>query len=233
MKVGTDAVLLGAWVNLNNVSRLLDIGTGSGVIAIMAAQRTTHDCQIDGIEIQAPDCAQATANANASPWAQRIRIVHTALQDFHPPYRYDVIVCNPPYFINSLQPPTNGRTTARHTVSLDHDALVTAVDRLLSPTGRASFIMPSEEGNQFRMDMKERAMQLTRITYFRSRRERKIERFLMTFMRQSAVANDPIQVGGHNSKPILLETEVLLYEEGNRWTKDYTELTQDFYLTRP
>src|SRR5689334_10782076 len=98
MKVGTDAVLLAAWADLHNALRVLDIGTGSGVIALIAAQRTGSTCHIDGIEIQETDCAQAAANVAASPWFDRTTIVCTSVQEYFPPYQYDVILCNPPYF---------------------------------------------------------------------------------------------------------------------------------------
>src|SRR5690349_21731423 len=120
MKVGTDAVLLAAWAHLDKAARVLDIGTGSGVIALIAAQRTPDHCLIDAVEIQDADCEQATANVADSPWSKRVSIIHTDIQHFHPASLYDVILCNPPYFINSLRPPAPGRTTARHTVSLDH-----------------------------------------------------------------------------------------------------------------
>ena len=235
MKVGTDAVLLAAWAHLPQAQRVLDIGTGSGVIALIAAQRTAFNCHIDGIEIQEADCTQATANAAASPWSDRISMICIDAQDYDPPYRYDVILCNPPYFINSLRPPGEGRTTARHTVSLDHAVLISSVRRLLSSSGTANFIMPPEEGNQFRELMEKAGLPATRICSFRTRAGKNIERLLMTFARSTAGA-DGLASKGNNpafmSKPDEI-TEILLYAEGNRWTREYTDLTKDLYLPRP
>ena len=234
MKVGTDAVLLASWANLSNAKRVLDIGTGSGVIALIAAQRTAVNCHIDGIEIQEADCAQAASNVAASPWPDRVSIVCAAVQDYSPPHCYDIILCNPPYFINSLRPPGPGRTTARHTVQLDHASLISSVDRLLSPTGKASFIMPPEEGNKFKFSMEAAGLQVTRICSFRTRAGKNIERVLMTFARLTPASGDPVTRDSPFNVPKSVElSEILLYDEGNRWSKEYAELTQDLYLPRP
>lgn len=233
MKVGTDAVLLAAWADPGDARHILDIGTGSGVIALIAAQRTAIFCQIDGVEIQEADCDQARANAAASPWRDRVRMIHVAVQDHDPPYRYDVILCNPPYFINSLRPPGDGRTRARHTVSLDHDMLISAVDRLLSPKGQANFIMPPVEGNKFRISMEASGMPATRICSFRTRAGKTVERVLMTFARSSPVTDSPLAGGNvHAVSGPVDSGEMLLYGEGNRWSKEYTDLTRDLYLPR-
>jgi tRNA1Val (adenine37-N6)-methyltransferase len=234
MKVGTDAVLLASWADLSNAKRVLDIGTGSGVIALIAAQRTMADCHVDGIEIQEDDCAQAVSNAAASPWSDRVHILCTAVQDYHPRYRYDIILCNPPYFINSLRPPGEGRTTARHAVQLDHATLISSVDRLLSPLGKASFIMPPEEGKQFESLITPAGMQATRICSFRTRAGKRVERVLMTFARLEQASVDQATGDSDLELPMSLEvSEILLYDEDNRWSREYTELTQDLYLPRP
>jgi tRNA1Val (adenine37-N6)-methyltransferase len=232
MKVGTDAVLLAAWADLRGAQRVLDIGTGSGVIALIAAQRTPVTCLIDGVEVQEADCLQAIDNAAASPWRDRVRMICSALQDYDPPFRYDVILCNPPYFINSLRPPGDGRTTARHAVTLDHAALITSVCRLLTPSGNASFIMPPEEGNQFKISIEAAGLRATRICAFRTRREKGIERILMTFAR-APLANDSAPGNRLYGRGEPVEaTEILLYEQGNHWSSAYADLTRDLYLAR-
>jgi tRNA1Val (adenine37-N6)-methyltransferase len=234
MKVGTDAVLLASWADLSNAKRVLDIGTGSGVIALIAAQRTPVNCRIDGIEIQEADFAEATTNAAASPWSDRVSVLCVAVQNYNPPHRYDIILCNPPYFINSLHPPGSGRTTARHGVQLDHADLISSVDRLLSPLGEASFIMPPAEGNQFKFSMEAAGMRATRICSFRTRAGKNIERVLMTFARLTPASVDPAaRVSPFDAPWPLALSEILLYEEGNQWSKEYTELTKDLYLPRP
>lgn len=229
MKVGTDAVLLAAWADLGGARRVLDIGTGSGVIALIAAQRTDESCAIDGVEIQEADYTQALANVAASPWADRVRITRSAIQDYDPPYRFDVILCNPPYFINSLRPPGDGRTTARHTVTLDHAALSATVDRLLARNGTANFVMPPEEGSRFKTLMEAEGMRATRITSFRTRRGKNIERVLMSFARVGEDAAKPSPDGATS----IRETALLLYGDGNAWSKEYADLTAELYLPRP
>lgn len=221
MKVGTDAVLLAAWANVTDGRHILDIGTGSGVIALIAAQRT-KEAIIDGIDILDAECAQATANVQASPWSHRIRIVKSPIQDFNPDYRYDVILCNPPYFINSLLPPVQGRTTARHTVTLTHDALRASVDRLLSDKGNASFIFPYEEGKRFKEEMEANGFYTSRLCFFRTRAQKKIERLLLNFSRSNS----------QDQQPATLIEELLLYDKGDGWTDEYTKLTGELYLPR-
>lgn len=221
MKVGTDAVLLGAWAELNAAMRILDIGTGSGVIALIAAQRTTSECLIDGIEIQYADSVQAAANVAASPWADRIRIVQTPVQDFHPSHRYDVILCNPPFFIDSLLPPAEGRVTARHAVTLNHQTLASTSNRLLSPTGSVSMIMPPDEGNKFVQEMKKTGFYASRMTSFRTRPGKKIERVLISFRR---VGIDGTRSTNHS--------ELELYSSEDQWSPAYRQLTASLYLAK-
>ena len=123
MKVGTDGVLIGAWCRLPSSGRILDIGTGTGLIAVMAAQRASG-CTVTGIDIDAECVAQARDNAASSPWGGRIGIEQCALQEFFPTHRFDAIVSNPPYFEESLLPPDARRTAARHTRSLTYAELV-------------------------------------------------------------------------------------------------------------
>jgi len=144
MKVGIDAVLLGCWVQTHNTSTILDIGTGTGLIALMIAQRT--DAKIDAIDIDEGAFKQATFNVNNSPWNDRVAIEMTAIQDFNPSQKYDLIVSNPPYFVNSLKNPDEQRTTARHTDTLTHEELVDHSIRLLAHNGRICLVLPVQEG---------------------------------------------------------------------------------------
>ena len=113
MKVGTDGCLLGAWVDLSQSQRILDVGCGSGLIAIMTAQRCTN-VTITGIEIDNEAASQATENAESSPWAERIEIICEDFLKFTPEQQFDTIVSNPPYFSNSLKCPNDKRNKARH-----------------------------------------------------------------------------------------------------------------------
>ena len=119
MKVGTDGVLLGAWAELEEAASILDIGTGTGLIALMAAQRNAQ-ARIDALEIEPAACREAAYNIRISPWAERIRLYPQALQAFFPAIGYDCILCNPPFFVHSTPAPDNGRSLARHTGTLPH-----------------------------------------------------------------------------------------------------------------
>ena len=142
MKVGTDGVLLGAWTPLRPTDRrLLDIGTGTGLIALMLAQRAP-EAEVTGIDID--DVSQARENAAASPWGGRLHFVQTPVQTFAPAGRFDRIVSNPPFFDATLPSPDAGRTTARHTVTLTFSELCDAVLRLLaSPQGTTAVVLGS------------------------------------------------------------------------------------------
>ncbi len=148
MKVGTDGTLLGAWSTIPNTGDILDIGTGTGLIAIMAAQRS-QQAKISAIDIDADCVAQAIDNAKASKWSDRIAVIHSALQDFFPEKKYDLIISNPPYFIDSLNSPDTARTTARHNVSLTFEELCNGVMRLIKADGIFSLILPPTEMKSF------------------------------------------------------------------------------------
>lgn len=214
MKVGTDAVLLGSWVIVNDAKRILDIGTGSGVIALMAAQRTS-DAQIDAIEIEKSDAEQARENVLNSPWPTRVFVHNVPVQEFTTDNPYDVIISNPPYFNNSQLPPDERRHQTRHTVSLDYISLINAVRRHLKPDGKFNVILPFTEGLQFIELAAQSGLFCSRKYSFRTRPAKPIERWLLEFLYQEL----PIEKG-----------EVVLYEKGLEWAESYVTLTRDYYL---
>ena len=116
MKVGTDGVLLGAWADCNGAKRILDIGTGTGVIALMLAQRNA-EAEVQAVEIDETATRRARSNFDLSPWAERLTVENCAVQEFAPAEKFDLIVSNPPYFVDSLLPPDAKRSTARHTTT--------------------------------------------------------------------------------------------------------------------
>src|SRR5688572_25791334 len=136
MKVGTDAVLLGAWVSVDQAQSILDIGTGNGTIALMLAQRSSEVASIEAVEIEATDALQAEENFKNSPWHAKIELHHTSIQNFFPQKKYDLIVSNPPYFNNSHRPPNERRHQARHTITLPYHELIDATVRLLNNGGK-------------------------------------------------------------------------------------------------
>lgn len=151
MKVGTDGVILGAWADVGEVgARILDIGTGTGLIALMAAQRNPQ-ALIDAVEIDAESCRDAAGNFAASAWSDRLTLYGQSLADFHAgcTVRYDRIVSNPPYFVESLRSPDRARAGARHADSLPPAELLDCSAGLLAPGGRLSVILPAGAAMSF------------------------------------------------------------------------------------
>lgn len=215
-KVGTDGVLLGSWVNIVETDkRILDIGTGSGLIALMLAQRTNDDVRIDAIEIEQEDTEQARENVARSPWPARISVVNTSAQKFNPQTPYDLVISNPPYFTNSLLPPAHDRKRARHTGSLGFQDLLETVARNLSPHGRFAVILPCSEAQQLMSMAKLFKLFPLRTSTFHARKHKPPERRLIEFS---------------YSKVTPQNTEIILYEKGDHWSEDYRLLTKEFYL---
>ncbi len=148
MKVGTDGVLLGAWTDVENTSNILDIGTGSGLIALMLAQRSKAN--ITAIDIDKNAVIQAKINAENSQWANRIKVIESDLMEFSNStnQQFDLIVSNPPYFKNSLETPELARTIARHATTDFHNQIIISSLKLLSDNGKLCLILPISEGNE-------------------------------------------------------------------------------------
>ena len=180
-KVGTDGVLLGAWVDVTNKKNILDIGTGSGVIALMLAQRTSSEALIDAVEIQPEDAQQARENVQRSPWAERIRVHQTSIQEFQSHQKFDLIVSNPPFFVNSWLPPTEKRATVRHTQNLNFDELLQAVLKFISADGVFAIVLPFTEALQFIKKAESNHLYNVRRCEFSSRPHKPVERLLLEF----------------------------------------------------
>lgn len=211
MKVGTDGTLLGAWAE--GGLRILDIGTGTGLIALMMAQRFPQ-AHVVGIDVEHGACVQAQANVEASVFGERIDIVETPLQTFGKG-KYDAIVSNPPFFVNSLNCPDSLRTTARHAVSLTYTELFTGVCSLLADNGVFSAIIPSECRERFECEAIEHGMFLSRVCMVRTVPRKQPRRCLLSFRRHPAevVAEDVCIEDGKGQR--------------SGW---YSDITNDFYL---
>lgn len=214
MKVGTDGVLLGAWAEVQNATRILDIGTGTGLLALMAAQRN-HSAQIDALEIEPNACEQALENIQSSPWASRIHIIPTAVQDYTPDLLYDCILCNPPFFRQSTKAPDQGRSLARHNDTLPHPVLLEHISRLLTPQGNFHLILPTPEAIDAIGYAKIFQLFPCKITQVIPNPGKPPKRYLITFaFHESAV----------------IEDELILEISRHQYTPAYKELTKEFYL---
>lgn len=215
LKVGTDAVLLGAWCDVTSAERLLDIGTGSGVIALMLAQRTQATAHIDAVEINPSDASQAKTNMLNSPWPGKVNVWEGPIQAFTSGLLYDHIVCNPPYFSGSLLPPDPDRSSARHDTHLTLSGLLDAVERLLHPQGAFSLILPALSATEFVKACASRRLFMVRNTQFLPRLGKPAARSLLSFTRTQGTVN---------------EGNLVLYENGNEPSDAYRRLTGNFYL---
>lgn len=215
MKVGTDAVLLGSWVDISNTKRILDVGTGCGIIALMLAQRTMADVTIEGIEIEEKDANQAFENVKLCPWASRIKVIHHSFQKFETKQLFDLIISNPPYFINSQLPPAAHRANARHTQSLSYQELIDHSIRLLTKEGKLAVVLPLVEGNNFITLASLSGLICIRQLAFYSREAKPQERWLFEF--------------SFHAIPIKKE-KLILHGEGESWSEDYKKLTCNYYL---
>ena len=214
MKVGTDGVLLGAWTDLSHSRRILDIGTGTGLIALMLAQRCM-DARITAIDLDSAAVEQAQENIQASPWKDRIEALQQDICTYHPNGTFDTIVSNPPYFIDSLKCPDGQRSTARHTDTLDADRLIGKVSELLTSDGRFSIILPAEQTEDLIRVAGEKGLHPSRQTWVITRPGLSPKRILMEFRKT----------------PVTLQPDELVIElERHVYSEEYIALTQEFYL---
>ena len=214
MKVGTDGVLLGAWTDLSHSRRILDIGTGTGLIALMLAQRCM-DARITAIDLDSAAVEQAQENIQASPWKDRIEALQQDICTYPPNGTFDTIVSNPPYFIDSLKCPDGQRSTARHTDTLDADRLIGKVSELLTSDGRFSIILPAEQTEDLIRVAGEKGLHPSRQTWVITRPGLSPKRILMEFRKT----------------PVTLQPDELVIElERHVYSEEYIALTQEFYL---
>jgi len=214
-KVGTDGVLLGASADVAGAKNILDIGSGTGLIAIMIAQRC--DAEIEAIEPDHDSYLQAFDNINLCKWSSRIKIIETSLQNYYPDNKkFDLIVSNPPYFIDSMQSPDPRKSAARHNNTLNFEDLLEGVSRLLNEGGWFQLIMPYVEGNIFIAEAQKFDLYCNSILKIRPLPTAEIRRLILTFGRQR----------------LKTVEKFLTIERGKRheFTEDYINLTKDFYL---
>lgn len=214
MKVGTDGVLLGAWTPVNNASRVLDVGTGTGLIALQLAQR--NSCiQVIAIEIDAAAAEQAKENVSNSPWGDRVEIMCCDFRSYHSESKFDLIVSNPPYFIDALKCPDGQRNKARHTGELNYDLLFRHAAQLLCEEGVISVIIPSEVENTI-IDVAwlHKLYPAHRMRVF-TKPGKPCRRVLLAFSFQMREC---------------IEEKLCIEVERHEYSSEYIALTKDFYL---
>lgn len=219
MKVGTDGVLLGAWTNPAKAKSILDIGTGTGLIALMIAQKS--EAQIDAIDIDEQATKQADENFRLSPWSDRLHAIHQSIQYFtsHALQRYDLIVSNPPYFMGAHPAADEARNIARHMdENLSIEELAECVKKLLNPQGRFCVILPFIEGMKFLEYAELNGLYANRLTKVKTVVDKQEKRLMMEF---ELIRRD------------LYEDELVIQEEDLTFTDQYVELTKDYYLGLP
>ena len=218
MKIGTDGVLLGAWCPIdNNPKSVLDIGTGTGIIALMMAQRTSAN-QIDALEIDENAFEQATDNFENSPWADKLFCYHAGLDEFvdEPEDEYDLIISNPPFFLEDFKSTDQARNLARFVDAMPFEEVIEAADLLLSENGIFAVIIPHKEENNFLSLAAEYELYPIKITRVRGTFKTPIIRSLLAFKRFEM--------------PILVADELVIEIERHVYTDDYIDLVKDFYL---
>ncbi|NNC44269.1 MAG: methyltransferase [Winogradskyella sp.] len=216
MKIGTDSVLLGAWTKVNNLHSILDIGAGTGVLALMLAQRCSAP-NIDALEIDAEAFEQCTNNFENSQWVDRLFCYHGSLLEFTEDIddTYDLIICNPPFYSENYKTDDTARDMARFNDAMPFEHLVFAVSKLLSHKGIFSVIVPFKE-EQLILDLaRNYGLSPHRILRVKGTPQSAFKRSLLEFSFQSQT---------------LIEEKLIIETTRHEYTQDYIDLTKEFYL---
>ncbi|MDH3323327.1 MAG: methyltransferase [Flavobacteriaceae bacterium] len=217
MKIGTDAVLLGAWTSLQNKpSSILDIGAGTGVLALILAQRSKAEL-IDAIEIDDNAYEQCVENFENAPWSDRLFCYHASLDEFSDEIEepYDLIISNPPFYSENYKTSSNQRDTARFSEALPFDQLLKSVSKLLSENGSFSVIIPFKEEQSFIVLASNFNLFPRRICHVKGHPNSEIKRSLLEFSLRK--------------KDIITE-QLTIETNRHQYTPEYINLTKDFYL---
>lgn len=213
-KIGTDSVLLGAWVDVVDAKNIFEIGTGTGVIALMMAQKS--NASITAIDIQEDSVALANDNFSLSPWKNQLQALHSDFLNFSENKKFDLIVSNPPYFENALKSDNTSKMMARHLDFLPLDKMATQIANLLTEKGLFSVILPPDSFQKLENELKKHQLFLNRLCEVSSFENSQIIRCLGTFSRENGL------------KEI---SRMFLYKNKERErSDDYQRITKDFYL---
>ncbi|CAM4247985.1 tRNA1(Val) (adenine(37)-N6)-methyltransferase [Vibrio agarivorans] len=220
MAVSTDGVLLGAWSDCHAQSNILDIGTGTGLLSLMCAQRYSNT-RITAIDIDHQAFVAASNNVRASPWSDRIEVKHLSLGKFYyayPSSQFATIICNPPYFNSGETAGSEQRATARHTHTLSHEDLARHISILMTTEGRASLILPLVEGKQFIELAQQFQLTPTRLCRVKSTKSKPASRLLIELQHEK-----------NSSSHQCIDSELVIMDNG-QYSDAFVELTREFYL---
>ncbi len=216
MKVGTDSILLGSWVQLNDEQSILDIGSGTGILALLLAQRSEATL-IDAVEIEENAHEEAVTNFENSPWSDRLFCYHSSIQDFAKEIdeTYDLIIANPPFFEPYEREPISAKSTARQTHALDFYALLEATKLLLNKNGSSAFIVPFERETSFIELAQNTGLFVQRITRVKDTQKAVFKRSMMQFRFE---------------KTKVYTSELVLKNTDKTYSAEFKEFTKGFYL---
>ena len=220
MKIGTDAVLLGAWVFLENeIDSILDVGSGTGIIALMLAQRS-FALTIDAVEIDNDAYEQTVTNFENSNWGDRLYCYHSSFQNFadeiaEEDETYDLIISNPPFYTDEFESKNDARNKARFTTSLSFNELLKGVSKILSKKGKFTVIIPFKEEQGFVELAKENNLFLNRVCHVKGNPSSAFKRSLLEF--------------SFEEKKLIRENLTIEIKR-HQYTEEYINLTKDFYL---
>lgn len=218
MKVTTDGCLFGAWVadqiNEPEPKRILDIGTGTGLLSLMLAQ-ATQGSQLDAIEINEGAFEEATDNFKISPWEDRLHSVHTSLQAYKSEEKHDLIICNPPFFANNPKGDQANKNQALHSDHLSVEELTVGITQSMNSKGKAFILYPEREMNQFILEAEKADLFLNNLTIVRNRKADRVFRMMGQFsLKKSETAKH----------------EIIIREEDRSYTKEFWSLVEGYYL---
>jgi tRNA1Val (adenine37-N6)-methyltransferase len=216
MKVSADAVILGAWADFSFAKNILDIGTGTGLLSLMAAQKS--EAEITAIEIDEDSVKQAKNNFDLSPWKNRIHLVHNSFQNFaiQSTKKFDLVICNPPYFNSTYQSPNKSRNTARQDKQLPLSDLFSAVKKILSPIGKFYIIYPFAQKHTLLKEAEKESLYPLKILEIKTKPGKAPNRIVICFTTKNSTA--------------ITEQLHLRDELTKEYSNEYRNLTSDFYL---
>jgi tRNA1Val (adenine37-N6)-methyltransferase len=214
LKVTTDAVVFGSWIDFSGASKILDIGTGSGILALMAAQKSAN-AAICAIEIDTKAAAEAAYNFQQSKWSNRFKVLNCDFNDFYTEEQFDVIISNPPYFQEALVSKNDNVAVAKHTVSLSHSQLLHGTSKLLAEHGKAFFVLPFSIHEQFCILAKSFGLYCNHLTSV-----------------SSSVDKSPYlaMVSLEKKQKSIDKEHFYLFEQNGAKSVEYQSLSADFYL---